>query len=150
MEPLASNFIGPRLVEELNIKVMETPMYIIEIGTREQVKIKGVCKNLKIQVQGVEFQQHFFLIELGGTEMVLGMDWLASLGNIEANFRNLSLKWVKEGSGHIIRGDPELSTAQASWKAVLKALQGERMGFYAEYQKEQEETTSETPNTATW
>ncbi|PNY05566.1 retrotransposon-related protein [Trifolium pratense] len=37
-------------------------------------------------------------MELGGIEMVLGMDWLASLGNIEANFKKLILKWEQEGN----------------------------------------------------
>lgn len=54
-----------------------------------------VCKNLKFTVQGVEFQQNFFIMELGGTELMLELDWLPSLGNIEANFRKLCFRCHK-------------------------------------------------------
>lgn len=83
-----SNFIAPCLIEELKIDVVDTLIYVIKVGIREHVKNKGVFRDLNFTVQGVNFQQHFFLMEQGGAEMVLGMDWLASLDNIEANFRN--------------------------------------------------------------
>lgn len=108
--------------------MVDTPIYVIEIGTREHVKNKGVWKDMKFIVQGVIFQQHFFLMELGGTKMVLGMDWLASLGNTEANFRKLSLKWKQNDHCFSIIGDPALSVVQVSWKAVMKAMQGEGVG----------------------
>lgn len=68
--------------------------------------------------------------------MVLGMDWLASLGNIEANFRNLVLKWGEQGEE--LRGDPALCKEKASWKAIFKALQDEGEGYYVAYQEETE------------
>ncbi|CAI8600146.1 unnamed protein product [Vicia faba] len=72
-----SNFIASKLVE-LRLKVVDTPAYVIK--------------------------QHFFITELGGSEMVLGMDWLASLGNIEPNFGNLCLRWGIEGKKHLNQG----------------------------------------------
>ncbi|MCH79982.1 hypothetical protein A2U01_0000744 [Trifolium medium] len=101
-----SNFISSQLIEELKLEVTDTPIYVVEVGTGEKVRNKGVCKDLEFQLQNVEFKQNFFLMELGGTGMVLGMDWLASLG------------------------DPELCNQQASWKTMLKALQNEGQGFY--------------------
>lgn len=86
----------------------DTPVYVIEVGNGEKVRNQGVCEGLQFQVQGVEFNQHFFLMELGGSDMVLGMDWLASLGNIEANFGELCLKWKQGGQKYSIQGDPAL------------------------------------------
>lgn len=60
-----SNFISPRLVEALELLVDDTPIYVVEIGTGDKVRNKGVCKKLKFTVQGVEFIQNFFLMELG-------------------------------------------------------------------------------------
>ncbi|KAI5387964.1 hypothetical protein KIW84_073887 [Lathyrus oleraceus] len=98
-----SNFIDSKLVTELKLKVVDTPVYVIEVGNGER---------------------------LGGSDMVLGMDWLASLGNIEANFGELCLKWKQGRQKYNIQGDPALCTRQASWKAMLKALTDEGMGFY--------------------
>lgn len=86
------NFIDSRLVKELNLKVVETPTYVIEVGNGERVKNQGICEGLTFEMQGMECNQHFFLMDLGGSNMVLGMEWLTSLGNIEAIFGNLCLK----------------------------------------------------------
>lgn len=49
-----------------------------------------------------------------GPDMVLGMDWLIKLGNIEANFDELCLKWKLGGQKYRIQGDPALCTRQVS------------------------------------
>lgn len=82
-----------------------------------------------LRCKALSFNNIFFLMELRGTEVVLGLDWLASLGNIEANFRNLCLKWSLGGQKYMIEDDPTLCTGQASWKAVMKALNDEGIGF---------------------
>lgn len=93
----SSNFISKQLLDELKITKWDTPEYMVELGNGECVKSQGVCKNLEVIIQGVPITQHYFLLELGGTDLVLGMDWLESLGDIKANFRTLSLKWEKKG-----------------------------------------------------
>ena len=50
--------------------------------------------------------QHFFIMELGSTDLVLGMDWLASLWNVKANFKTLFLTWGDKDDKTSIRGDP--------------------------------------------
>lgn len=47
-----TNFILPKLIEELNIKVTETSVYIVKVGTGELVWIKVVCKYMRFNVQG--------------------------------------------------------------------------------------------------
>ncbi|MCH87042.1 hypothetical protein A2U01_0007907 [Trifolium medium] len=141
-----SNFISSKLVDELQLALVETPTYVIEVGNGERVQNKGVCEGLNFQIQGVEFKQHFFLMELGGSEMVLGMDWLSCLGNIEANFGQLCLKWEYGGKKFMIQGDPALCTRQASWKAVLKVLANEGVGFMVQsVDRKIAETSVNTP-----
>ncbi|XP_058761532.1 uncharacterized protein LOC131634920 [Vicia villosa] len=125
-----SNFLDSKVAAELALKVVETPTYVIEVGNGDRVRNKGVCEGLRFKMQGVNFNQHFFMMELGGTYMVLGMEWLASLGKIEANFGELSLKWEKEGQLYEIKGDPALCVRQSTWKSIFKSLKEEGMGFY--------------------
>ena len=63
----------------------DTPAYVVEVGDGHKIKCKGVCREVPLKVQEVPVQQQFFLIGLGGVDMVLGMEWLASLGEIRAN-----------------------------------------------------------------
>lgn len=41
---------------------------------------------------------------LRGCEMVLGVKWLAELGNVTWNFQTLSMKFVLEGSMATLQG----------------------------------------------
>ena len=61
--------------------------------------------------------------------MVLGLEWLASLGEIKVDFGELLLK-VKEGDGmHVVRKDPALSGTQVSLKLVGRAFKDSGQGF---------------------
>ncbi|XP_058725716.1 uncharacterized protein LOC131597011 [Vicia villosa] len=143
-----SNFIDPKVVAELAVKIVETPTYVIEVGNGEKVKNQEVCEGLEFNMQGVKFSQIFFMMELGGTELVLGMDWLASLGKIEDNFGELSLKWEKEGLAYEIEGDPALCVRQSNWKAMLRNLRDEGVGFYVD--SREPEALKETVGQEEW
>ncbi|WVZ23326.1 hypothetical protein V8G54_001870 [Vigna mungo] len=129
-----NSFLSRKLVAELDLPVENTPIYTVEVGTGEKVKGRGLCKGVELKMQGVKIKQDFFLFNLGGTEVVLGMDWLADLGDIEANFRNMIIKWGDEGGKKVLKGDPSLSKAQASWKSMIKALH-DGVGYYIAYQQ---------------
>lgn len=74
----SSNFISPQLVAELTLKVEDMPMYLVENSTGERVGNKGVHRGVKLRVQGVEIEQNFFLIELGGSRWCWAwIGWLA-------------------------------------------------------------------------
>ena len=100
------------------------------MGNGQKERGEGVCCGVRLKVQGVEIVQNFFLMELGGTEMVLGMDWLSSLGKIEADFRAMTLQWKVGGRSWKMVGDPSLCRAQATWKTTMKALKEDGEGYY--------------------
>lgn len=58
---------------------------------------QGICKEVSVWVQGIKIRQPFFLLELGGTDVVLKVDWSATLGKIKANFPKLVFRWNKDG-----------------------------------------------------
>lgn len=146
----SNNFISQQLVRELKLQVQDTPEFTVEMGNGDRERNKGVCKDLKVQIQGIGIQQNFFNLELRGTNLVLGMDWLASLGNIEANFKNLTIQWEVEGKKLKLQGDPSLSRTQASWKAMMKALHNEGEGFYPLYEDRGENSEQAVHKLVLW
>jgi hypothetical protein len=46
---------------------VDTPTYVIEVGNGEKVRNHGVCESLKFNIQGVDFKQNFFIMELSGS-----------------------------------------------------------------------------------
>lgn len=76
------NFIAQDLVERLQLTVQETPTYVVEVGDGHKVKCRGMCNGVKVQIQGIDVHQNYYLFGLGGEDVVLGLEWLASLGEI--------------------------------------------------------------------
>jgi len=58
-------------------------------------------------------------------DVVLGREWLARLGEIRANFRDLTLKVSTREGIRVLRGEPTVSRTSAS-------LQDEGQGFFLE------------------
>lgn len=78
------NFIYVKLVEDLKLEVTPTNPYSIEVGDGHKFKHQGLRKSLPIELQELRF-------ELGGVDLVSGVEWLARLGAVEANFDKLTL-----------------------------------------------------------
>ena len=45
-----------------------------------------------------------FLISLGSCDVVLGIQWLSTLGTIKWNFKHLTMEFKFQGQNHILRG----------------------------------------------
>lgn len=54
------------------------------------------------------------------------------LGDIQVNFRTLTLKFKVGRQTQVVRGDPSLSKLVASFKTLFKALQGDGEGYYVD------------------
>ncbi|XP_057424795.1 uncharacterized protein LOC130718278 [Lotus japonicus] len=133
------NFISKALVQELHLKVEDTPSYVVEVGDGHKISCKGVCKDVSLLLHNVPVNQQFYLFGLGGVDIVLGLEWLASLGDIRANFEQLTLRFTMNGQKLSLQGDPELCKKDASLNSLLKALQhGE--GFLIDFQQIRAET----------
>ena len=61
-----------------------------------------MCRSLPIGLQDLQFIHNCYLFDLGGVDLVLGMEWLAGLGEIEANFEKITLIVpMQNKKGHI-------------------------------------------------
>lgn len=50
------NFIATELVDKLNLRVQDTPSYLVEVGDGHKVRCKGKCPKLKFQLQQLEIE----------------------------------------------------------------------------------------------
>ena len=56
---------------------------IVDGGT---MKFEGRCENIKLQMCNYHKKTHIFSIEMGGCNIVLGVEWIYTLGPITMNF----------------------------------------------------------------
>lgn len=60
------------------------------------------------------------MFNLGRVGLILGVAWLATLGEIKANWQTLSMSFIHQVQNMIIQGDPKVSKAMISSKALKK------------------------------
>ena len=74
------NFIKSTFAAGLNLKVIEIPTFQVVVGSESSPECNIKYTEVPIQIQGHKFLAEFFELEMNGTDMVLGVQWLATLG----------------------------------------------------------------------
>ena len=72
-------------------------------------------------IQQTKFTSDMLLIPLGCCDLVLGVEWLVSLGDIVWNFNKLQMEFYVKGRRHVLRG------AFTGLKTVKKQQLGKAM-----------------------
>ena len=114
------NFLSLELVQQLALPLTTTTSYEVMMGTGISVKGKGICRGVCISMQGLTVVEDFLPLELGNTDVILGMPWLGTLGDVKVNWKMLTMK-IKMGKAVIVlKGDPSLSRIEVSLKAMAR------------------------------
>ena len=122
------NFLSLELVQQLALPLTTTTSYEVMMGTEISVKGKGICRGVCISMQGLTVVEDFLPLELGNTDVILGMPWLGTLGDVKVNWKMLTMK-IKMGKAVIVlKRDPSLSRTEVSLKAMARALQHHSQG----------------------
>ena len=87
------NFISMDLVKKLAIPRVATDGYGVLMGTGLAVQGDGVCKGVVLSLQKVEMVEYFLPLELGSSDVILGIWWLDSLGGMHVNRHTLAMKF---------------------------------------------------------
>ncbi|KAJ9544173.1 hypothetical protein OSB04_023880 [Centaurea solstitialis] len=119
------NFISTEIVEKKGIKVEKTSEYMITLGLGEKVRGIGICRHVEVNLQGLEIIDDFLPIQLGNSDVILGMQWLETLGTTWVNWKEQIMKFTVAGRTVTLKGNPALGRSLVSLKAMSKILQQE-------------------------
>lgn len=96
-------------MKELYLTTKKVPAFEVSLGDGYKVKGENWCPQVDLELQGMRISQPFYPFELGGADMVLGIEWLKDLGEVKMNWGQLTMK-VKEGDKEwCIKGGPALA-----------------------------------------
>ncbi|GKG24459.1 reverse transcriptase, partial [Tanacetum coccineum] len=90
------NFVDIAVAKKLGCKIKSTYLLPVTVGDGYNIATNSECKQFHWQLQGVDFWSDVMLLPLGGCEMVLGIQWLSTLGDIKCNFKDLRMEFNME------------------------------------------------------
>ena len=86
------NFINVALVSHLHINVDTSQVWEVKVANGDLIRTQGVCEEVSIW-QGHEFLVHLHVLLMGGCDLVLGTQWLGTLGVIQWDFKLLTMSF---------------------------------------------------------
>ncbi|XP_061340529.1 uncharacterized protein LOC133287007 [Gastrolobium bilobum] len=116
------NFIQARLVKFLGLDNIPTQKFQVLVGNGEVMDCLGVCSQVEIEIQGHHFRPDLYVLPLQGAEVVLGVQWLSEWGDITINYRDLVMRFEREGQQVELQGAHNL-TMEAIQLHQLRKLQ---------------------------
>lgn len=66
---------------------------MIIMGTGATVRGKGICRGVVLTIGKLTIVENFLPLELGDVEVVLGMQWLRTLGTTKVDGRALTMNY---------------------------------------------------------
>ncbi|GJT84891.1 pentatricopeptide repeat-containing protein [Tanacetum coccineum] len=121
------NFLDLHAARRLGCNMSKTCPLQVSVANGQVMSIIYECKNFKWSIQGQEFETDVMILPLGRCEMVLGIQWLATLGTIQFDFKNLVMDFVVNGkrftlmqmSGVNTRPNPAIQTLLREFAPVF-------------------------------
>jgi hypothetical protein len=94
------------------------------IANDGSMKCGGRCENMCLQIGDYNLKSHMVAIDTGGCDIVLGADWLRTLGPILMDFKDLTMQFDQEGHQYkfqgISIGSPEIISSHRMEKLLKK------------------------------
>ncbi|KAJ0668240.1 putative nucleotidyltransferase, Ribonuclease H [Helianthus annuus] len=117
------NFIDQAWVDRFGFVVDRELTFEVVVANRERLSCPGRIKDLSIVIQGYTITADFWVLPVAACPVVLGVQWLKTLGPVEIDYQNLTLGFKLAGATHILQGikSSELKVIPAT---ELMGLQG--------------------------
>lgn len=127
------NFLSLATVEKLAIPVSESEGFGVSLGDGQAVRGSGICRGVLLSLNGgVEVETDFLPLGLGNSDVILGVQWLETLGTVESNWKTQTMGFEIEGVKFTLKGDPSLARSRISLKAMIRTLCKEGGGLWLE------------------
>jgi hypothetical protein len=105
------SFIHLRISQETNFYIRFVNNFQIMIANGGSIKCGGRCENVSPNGE-CHMKSHVFSIDMSGCDIVLGEEWIRTLGLILMNFKELTMQFDQEGQKYkfqgIIVGSPDI------------------------------------------
>ena len=80
------NFINQSMAWSLHIFIHPINNFQVLIANGGTMNCGGRCENVKLQMGDYHLKTRMFAIDMGGCDIVLGVEWLRTLGPISMEF----------------------------------------------------------------
>jgi len=101
------NFLQDRVAKQLDLTLEPTHSFQVLVGNGEELQYTMMCSQAPLFLGAREFRVNLFVLPLSGAELVLGVQWLKTLGLILTYYNNLTMSFTRNGTRIHLSGVPK-------------------------------------------
>ena len=117
------NFISTEITTALGLTVTPVASRKIKLGDGHKVTTKGACKGIQMRLGSIEVLVDALVFDLGGIDVVLGMSWLSTLGEVVMDWKLLTMQFWVEGQMVKLQGQGVKQEQQSFLNTFLEDKQ---------------------------
>ena len=95
---LIDYFLDAAILSKLQLFLDPIVSFEVKVANGATIKTKDVCLDVKVVMQGHIFSVNLNALPLGDCELVLGIQWLRTLGLIQSDFLAMSMQFLHLGT----------------------------------------------------
>jgi hypothetical protein len=137
------NFLDPAIARKAKLPQLTSEKIVVKIANGELMSSEGKCSAVSMKVQGNTFCTKFYILTLGCCDLVLGIQWLRTLGPIIWDFLKLTITFNWKGEHIFLQG---LNPTQLSVEEGSKFLRSSNKGVLLQLLGEESHVTSDIDN----
>ncbi|XP_052203064.1 uncharacterized protein LOC127808530 [Diospyros lotus] len=91
------NFISTKVAHKLQIPTTIIEPFEVRVASGERLACTQQCKAVSLKIQHIYISVDLYVIPLAGVDIVLGVQWLAQLGKVIFDYKQMAMEFTLGG-----------------------------------------------------
>lgn len=123
------NFIQDSVAYKPGIGLQSLQEFKVFIGSGEYLVYWEVCRKVTLTIQELTMNEDLYVLSMKGANIVLGIQWLETLGPVTCNYKQLKMEFQHQGKSICLQGN----TLDQISNGGLKTLMGcEEVAYFCQ------------------
>lgn len=131
-----NNFIQGGIAEKLGLPIEPSNEFRVFVGSGDFLWCRAVCKRVPICIQGLDITEDFFILAMEGANLVLGVQWLQTLGPVTKDHKALTMDFKIDGKEYHLQGDCQLNPDGVTTSGLKKMIGRGEVAYFCHLRKD--------------
>lgn len=139
------NFVQPHVVTQLGLPCRPTSPLRMMVGNGHRLDCSKICEGVPITIQDLVFTVDLYVLPISGANVVLGVQWLRTLGPILTDYSSLRMQFFHKNQLVELKGESASELGLLTHHQLRRLSRTRGSASYFHVQVLLEESTSSQP-----